>query len=1093
LNKKSIFTALVNFHRKTKYMAGTKVTRLNKVARDFNVSAGRIVEFLAKKGVEIEDNPNTKIAGEAYDLLTAEFSKEKSVKDEARKKDIGNIKRETISLEDRKRPAPDFDDDDDDRDIIIRGVSVEVDDDFKKAVEPHHDLHAPKQDVPAPPEKPSETPPIAAPQPPTPEHAKEEDKTKGWPGPSEDELPSLKSQPQPETAKEETVSKRTTPAPASEAVPEDKPAQPLAEVTLPDNADMQTQEEKPAPEKPAPVEPATNVTPTTPEKESGRPALNIVGSIDLSTINERTKPTRKSAAEKRKQRDNRKKTTTVKGADEKSKATGTDKSLQQKPKTEKAIPPVAEPEKPAAEKPPVTKKVDPYESNFLKTEFTKLTGVNIVGKIDLPVEKKYERKKPVASSSDDRVKSKKKKRKRIKNEEQAKPATPESGKAQVRPDDKIKTKTAKPAKGRKARPEPRRELTEEEVQKQIKETLARLSGAGKSKSSKYRKQKRDSVHKQLEKEAQDREDEKKVITVAEFVTANELASLMNVQVTEVISVCMQLGLFVSINQRLDAETIGVVAEEFGFDVKFESAENAIGDTEEEIDEEGDLEFRSPIVTVMGHVDHGKTKLLDHIRHANVIAGEAGGITQHIGAYEVELENGKKITFLDTPGHEAFTAMRARGAKVTDVAIIVVAADDSVMPQTVEAINHAQAAGVPIVFAINKIDKPTANAERIKEQLSQMNILVEDWGGKFQSQEISAKAGINIDELLEKVLLEAELLDLKANPKRRASGTIIESSLDKGRGYVAKLLVQNGTLKVGDVVIAGSNYGRVKAMYNERNLPVKSAGPSAPVLMLGMSGAPQAGDSFKVMKDERDAKNIATKRQQLQREQGLRTQKHVTLDEIGRRIAVGEFKELNIIVKGDVDGSVEALSDSMLKLSTPEVQVNVIHKSVGQVTETDVMLASASNAIIVAFQVRPSIGARRLAEREQIDIRNYSIIYAAIEEIKAAIEGMLAPTIEEKILCNIEVREVFKISKVGTIAGCLVLDGTINRNNTVRIIRDGIVVYTGRLGSLKRFKDDVREVQSGYECGLNIENFNDIKVGDIIEGFEEVRTARKLDS
>ncbi|NCA85559.1 MAG: translation initiation factor IF-2 [Clostridia bacterium] len=1072
-------------------MAGTKVTRLNKAARDFNVSAGRIVEFLAKKGVEIEDNPNTKIAGEAYDLLTAEFSKEKSVKDEARKKDIGNVKRETISLEDRKRPTPDFDDEDDDRDIIIRGVSVEVNDDFKKSVEPHHDVHTPKEETPPAPEKQPETPATVATQVPTPEPAKDEEKTKGWPGPTMDEMPPVKSQAEPEVAKVETVSKETTSASPTEAVPESKPDPPIAEAAPPDKTE--TPAEKSAPEKNEAEEPAAKEKPKATEKESERPSLNIVGSIDLSTINERTKPPRKSAAEKRKQRDNRKKAAPTKGADEKSKAIRADKPAQEKPKAAKAMPPAAAPEKPVTEKPPVAKKVDPYESNFLKTEFTKLTGVSIVGKIDLPVEKKFERKKPVASSSDDRVKPKKKKRKRIKNEDQAKPATTEASKTQARPDDRNRAKTAKPAKGRKARVEPRRELTEEEVQKQIKETLARLSGAGKSKSSKYRKQKRDSVHKQLEKEAQDREDEKKVITVAEFVTANELASLMNVQVTDVISVCMQLGLFVSINQRLDAETIGVVAEEFGFDVKFESAENAIGDTEEEIDEEGDIEFRSPIVTVMGHVDHGKTKLLDHIRHANVIAGEAGGITQHIGAYEVVLENGKKITFLDTPGHEAFTAMRARGAKVTDVAIIVVAADDSVMPQTVEAINHAQAAGVPIVFAINKIDKPTANTERIREQLSQMNILVEDWGGKFQSQEISAKAGINIDELLEKVLLEAEMLDLKANPKRRASGTIIESSLDKGRGYVAKLLVQNGTLKLGDVVIAGSNYGRVKAMYNERNLPVKFAGPSAPVLMLGMSGAPQAGDSFKVMKDERDAKNIATKRQQLQREQGLRTQKHVTLDEIGRRIAVGEFKELNIIVKGDVDGSVEALSDSMLKLSTPEVQVNVIHKSVGQVTETDVMLASASNAIIVAFQVRPSIGARRLAEREQIDIRNYSIIYAAIEEIKAAIEGMLAPTIEEKILCNIEVREVFKITKVGTIAGCLVLDGTINRNNTVRIIRDGIVVYTGRLGSLKRFKDDVREVQSGYECGLNIENFNDIKVGDIIEGFEEVRTARKLDS
>jgi translation initiation factor IF-2 len=1078
-------------------MAGTKVTRLNKAAREFNVSAGRIVEFLAKKGVEIEDNPNAKIAGEIYDLLTAEFSKEKSVKEEARKKDIGNIKRETISLEDRKRPVPDFDDDDDDQDIIIRGVSVEVDDDFKKAVEPHHNLHVRKDETPAVPEIPEKKEKITAPAatvtapaaPAAPAKAAEE--TKGESDQAEVEIPPAKSQPEPEVVKEKPVSKKSAPPPPAEEKTEATPAQTVAEVASPQKTE--TPQEKTPSKKEAVETPVATEQPKAAEKDSERPSLNIVGSIDLSTINERTKPARKSAAEKRKQRDDRKKAAPAKGTEEKSKTAKSEKPVKEKPKAEKAAPPAPLQQKPVVEKQPEAKKSDPYKDNFLKTEFTKLTGLNIIGKIDLPVEKKFERKKPVASSSDDKVKPKKKKRKRIKNEGQAAPAA-EANKTQTRPDDRARAKTtARPAKGRKARPEPRRELTAEEVQKQIKETLARLSGTGKSKASKYRKQKRETIHKQLEKEAQDREDEKKIITVTEFVTANELASLMNVQVTDVISVCMQLGLFVSINQRLDAETIGVVAEEFGFAVIFESAENAIGDTEEELDDEADLEFRSPIVTVMGHVDHGKTKLLDHIRHANVIAGEAGGITQHIGAYEVVLENGKKITFLDTPGHEAFTAMRARGAKVTDVAIIVVAADDSVMPQTVEAINHAQAAGVPIVFAINKIDKPTANTERIKEQLSQMNILVEDWGGKFQSQEISAKAGINIEELLEKVLLEAELLDLKANPKRRANGTIIESSLDKGRGYVAKLLVQNGTLKVGDVVIAGSHYGRVKAMYNERNLPITLAGPSAPVLMLGMSGAPQAGDSFKVMKDERDAKNIATKRQQLQREQGLRTQKHVTLDEIGRRIAVGEFKELNIIVKGDVDGSVEALADSMLKLSTPEVQVNVIHKSVGQVTETDVMLASASNAIIVAFQVRPSIGARRVAEREQIDIRNYSIIYSAIEEIKLAIEGMLAPTIEERILCNIEVREVFKITKVGTIAGCLVLDGTITRNTTVRIIRDGIVVYTGRLGSLKRFKDDVREVQSGYECGLNIENFNDIKVGDIIEGFEEVKIARKLES
>jgi translation initiation factor IF-2 len=553
---------------------------------------------------------------------------------------------------------------------------------------------------------------------------------------------------------------------------------------------------------------------------------------------------------------------------------------------------------------------------------------------------------------------------------------------------------------------------------------------------------------------------------------------------------MSLGIFVSINQRLDAETIQVVSSEFGYKVEFVTvdAQEAI---EEEEDNPEDLKPRAPIVTVMGHVDHGKTSLLDYVRKANVIAGEAGGITQHIGAYEVTLENGKHITFLDTPGHEAFTAMRARGAKVTDVAIVVVAADDSVMPQTKEAINHALAANVPIVFAINKIDKPGANSEKIKEQLSAMNILVEDWGGKYQSQEISAKKGLNIDNLLEKVLLESDILDLKANPSRRAAGTVIESALDKGRGYVTTVLVQNGTLRVGDVILAGCHSGRVKAMFNERNQRVMVAGPSTPVQLLGMSGAPQAGDTFHVLEDEREAREIANKRMQLQREQGIRTTKHITLDEIGRRLAIGNFKELNVIVKGDVDGSVEALSDSLLKLSTQEIQVNVIHKSVGQISESDVLLASASNAIIVGFQVRPSMGARKLAENEQIDIRLYSIIYDAIDEIKAAMEGMLAPDMEEKIVGNIEIREVFKIPKVGAVAGCMVLDGKFNRNTKIRLVREGIVVFSGELSSLKRFKDDVKEVSSGYECGLTIHNFNDIKIGDIIEGYEQVAVKRTL--
>jgi translation initiation factor IF-2 len=591
--------------------------------------------------------------------------------------------------------------------------------------------------------------------------------------------------------------------------------------------------------------------------------------------------------------------------------------------------------------------------------------------------------------------------------------------------------------------------------------------------------------------SQDQKD-KKIIKVAEFLTANELAVLMNVQVTQIISICMSIGLFVSINQRLDAETITLLADEFGFSVQFIGADTE-DETEVEVDSPEDLVHRSPIVTVMGHVDHGKTSLLDYIRNANVIAGEAGGITQHIGAYEVKHVSGKRITFLDTPGHEAFTAMRARGAKITDIAIIVIAADDTIMPQTVEAINHAQAADVQMIFAINKIDKPNANPEKIREGLAQMNILVEEWGGKYQCQEISAKKGLNIDLLLEKVLIEAEMLELKANPKRIANGTVIESSLDKGKGYVAKILVQNGTLKIGDIVVAGTTYGRVKAMYNERNAPLKEAGPSVPLLLLGLNAAPQAGDTFKVYKDEHEAKNIANKRAQLFREQGIRTQKHITLDEIGRRIAIGDFKELNVIVKGDVDGSVEALSDSLLKLSSAssQVQVNVIHKSVGSVTESDVLLASASNAIIIAFQVRPSLQARKLAETEEIDIRIYSVIYNAINEIKDAIEGMLSPEIQEKIICNIEVREVFKITKVGTIAGCMMLDGKINRNTRIRVIRNGIVVYSGKLASLKRFKDEVKEVFAGQDCGLNIENYNDIKVDDIIEGYEEIEVKRTL--
>ncbi len=699
----------------------------------------------------------------------------------------------------------------------------------------------------------------------------------------------------------------------------------------------------------------------------------------------------------------------------------------------------------------------PVEPEMVMAKADKLKGTTVLGRISLPTESDSKRK-----------------RKRV-----------------VKPKVDVE-KAGKQAKPAKSKGNTRTEISEVEIQKEIKETLARLSGQGnKNKSAKLRRAKRDMVAQRTEEEIERMREEEKVLKLTEFVSVSELAVMMGVSATEIISACMTLGIFASINQRLDAETITLIAEEFGYTVEFVSADIQESITEEE-DAPESLIPRSPIVTVMGHVDHGKTSLLDYVRKANVIAGEAGGITQHIGAYQVQLDNGKKITFLDTPGHEAFTAMRARGAQVTDVAIIVIAADDSVMPQTREAINHAQAANVPMVFAFNKIDKAGANPDKIREALSQMDILVEDWGGKYQAQEISAKTGLNVDELMEKVLLEAEILDLKANPNRNAVGTVIESMLDKGRGYVCTLLVETGTLKVGETLVAGQYYGRVKAMFNERGKQVDEAGPSAPVTVLGMSGAPNAGDKFNVMDDEREAKNIANRRMQLQREQGVRTQRHVTLDEIGRRIALGEFKELNIVLKGDVDGSIEALTDSLQKLSTEKVQVRIIHRAIGQISESDVLLASASDAIIIGFQVRPSAVARKLAEKEEVQIKLYSVIYDAIDEVRDAMEGMLAMRIEERVVGTAEIRDIFKISKVGTIAGCFVLDGKIGRNNSVRVIRDGIVVYTGKLGSLKRFKDDVKEVARGYECGLNIDKFNDIKEGDHVEAFEEVEVKQTLD-
>ena len=779
----------------------------------------------------------------------------------------------------------------------------------------------------------------------------------------------------------------------------------------------------------------------------GELKVSVVGKVDLSKMNLKTRPDKKKKGERETEK--------------------TEKKESQSPKAKETEKP-KETSKEELKKEEETPKEEKKSIETIKVDRQKLSGPTVVGKIDLPTPQKKQSK---GASNDN-----KRKRKRIKKVDVNKQTS--------RSNDNNKKG------GNKRKPEPKKEITEKDIEKEIKETLARLSGGGKSKGAKNRRAKRDSVAEKREKEQEKAEQEQKTLKLTEFVTVSELASMMDVQSTEVISACMTLGIFASINQRLDAETIQIIAEEFGYDAEFVAADVQDSIPVQE-DNPEDLEDRPPIITVMGHVDHGKTSLLDYIRSANIAEGEAGGITQHIGAYSVKRPDGKRLTFLDTPGHEAFTAMRARGAQVTDVAIIIVAADDDIMPQTKEAISHAQAADVPMIFAINKIDKPGANPDKIKEQLSGMNILVEDWGGKYQSQEISAKHGTNIDDLLEKVILESDVLELKANPNKNAVGTIIESSLDKGKGYVTNIIVEQGTLKIGDVMLAGRYSGRVRAMHNEKGQDVKEATPSTPVSILGINGAPSAGDKFHVMDDEREARNIATRREQLYREQGLRTQKHITLDEIGRRLAIGDFKELNVIVKGDVDGSIEALSDSLMKLSTEEIQVNIVHKAVGAITEADVNLASASDAVIIGFQVRPTAPARKLAETEQIVIRLYSVIYKAIEELKAAMEGMLSPDIKEEIIGTAEVREAFNISKVGTIAGCFVQSGVIKRNSKIRVIRDGIVIHEGTLGSLKRFKDDVKEVKSNYECGLNVEKFNDIKEGDIIEAYEEVEVARKL--
>jgi translation initiation factor IF-2 len=1009
-------------------MSEGKSTNLLKAAKELNIGLNTAVEFLGKKGHKVDARPNTKLTEEMYDVLLKEFQGDKIVKEEAKQIVIGKIRRDDIPVGNEKA-EPQLSKDFEQEEILIKNVNT-----FTAPL-----VDKPKAEL-------QETVDF--------EPKLEEAGLPGVKVVGKINLDDLNSKTRPDKKIQEPEKPKVTPAPAIKI-------------------------EEPVLDKEPEVIPQ-------PAAEKVKPEVEVV------TVAE------------------------VKESIEKS-----EEPVEIQPEIA-AKNPVTEEKQ---ENIPNTQESNP-NATVIRAKADRLSGPNVIGRIDLP-SAPARRAQPVASSSSAAGADQKRKRKRKDNapgqpgqsggqpQQQGqqgqqgggfpRPA-PGAGYQGNRPD----FRNARPGQGNTAgtggaRPDfrnkprtpeaPKAEPTDKEIQDQIKATLARLSGAGKSgkfaQRAKLRRQKRDDVAQTAEDAALEAEMQSKTIKVTEFVTANELALMLDVPVTQVISTCMSLGMFVSINQRLDAETLTIVADEFGYEVEFVKPEDEEIGLLEEADSPEDQLARAPIVTVMGHVDHGKTSLLDFVRKTNVIAGEAGGITQHIGAYEVTLENERKITFLDTPGHEAFTAMRARGANVTDIAIIVIAADDSVMPQTREAINHAQAANVPIVFAFSKVDKPGANADKIREQLSAMNILVEDWGGKYQSQEISGKTGVGIDLLLEKVCLEADMLELTANPNKRAVGTVIEAALDKGRGIVTTVLIQAGTLRVGDAILAGGYSGKVKALHNERGVKLDHAGPSTPVQVLGMQGAPTSGDKFNVMESEVEARQVANKRLQLQREQGLRTQKHITLDEIGRRLAIGNFKELNVIVKGDVDGSIEALSDSLLKLSTEQIQVNIIHKSVGQISESDVLLASASDAIIIGFQVRPSASARKLAEAEQIDIRLYSIIYDAINEVKAAMEGMLDPEFEEKITSNVEIREVFKISKVGTIAGCMVLDGKITRNSKVRIIRDGVVVYTGELASLKRFKDDVKEVATGYECGLNIQNFNNIEVGDIVESYEQVEVKRKL--
>ena len=1000
--------------------------RLNKVTRDLNVGITTVVEFLQKKGYTIEASPNAKITEEQYAVLVKEFSTDKNLKIESEK---FSQERQNKDRNKASISIEGFESKKEKEEVVKTVIPEEARPKLKQVGKIDLD-NLNKKTAPKvvePAAKVIEQTPKAEPV------VEKVVERKETPQPE-------KETPKPVVVEEKKPEPAPQPAPAPVLEEKKEPKIEKTEEKTPQVKEMEKETPEAAPVQEKEEDDVFKIRPT-----EFKSKINVVGQIDLAALNQSTRPKKKSKEEKRKEREEK------------------DKQRQEQRKLMKdAI--IKE----------IRKGDDKISKNSVNDDAAKKKKRNRINKERVDINAAGTTNAGGASNNNQR------------NDNANRPNRNNNSK----PNGNNNQGGGKFNKDRFKKPVVKAEVSDEDVAKQVKETLARLTNKTKNKAAKYRKEKRENVQNRLMEQEEMEQEDSKILKLTEFVTANELASMMDIPVTQVIATCMSIGIMVSINQRLDAETINLVAEEFGYKTEYVSAEVAQAITEEE-DNEEDLQPRAPIVTVMGHVDHGKTSLLDYIRKANVIAGEAGGITQHIGAYNVKLEDGRHITFLDTPGHEAFTAMRARGAKVTDIAIIIVAADDNVMPQTKEAINHAMAAGVPIVFAINKVDKPHANPDKIKEELAAMNFLVEEWGGKYQSQDISAKKGTGVHDLLEKVLLEAEMLDLKANPDRKATGSIIESSLDKGRGYVATMLVANGTLKMGDIVLAGTSYGKVKAMFNERNQRIKEAGPSEPVLILGLNGAPAAGDTFHVIDTEQEARDIANKREQLQREQGLRTQKLLTLDEVGRRLALGDFHELNVIVKGDVDGSVEALSDSLIKLSTEQVQVNVIHKGVGQISESDVTLAAASDAIIVGFQVRPSSSAGKLAEQEGVDIRKYSVIYDAIEEVKSAMEGMLAPTLKEQVTSTIEVREVFNISKVGMVAGAMVKTGKVKRTDKARLIRDGIVIFTGSINALKRFKDDVKEVGTNFECGISLTNCNDLKVGDVIETYEEVEVKQTL--